>query len=46
MLTPSSVYDYNMDTKEKKLLKQAEIIGKGYDQNMYCLLYTSDAADE
>ena len=35
MLTPSSVYDYNMDTKEKKLLKQAEIIGKGYDQNMY-----------
>ena len=35
MLTPSSVYDYNMDTKEKKLLKQTEIIGKGYDQNMY-----------
>ena len=35
MLTPSSVYDYNMDTKEKKLLKQAEIIGKGYDQNVY-----------
>jgi len=35
MLTPSSVYDYNMDTQEKKLLKQSEIIGKGYDQSLY-----------
>ena len=35
MLTPSSVYDYNMDTKEKKLLKQSEVIGKGYDQSLY-----------
>ena len=35
MLTPSSVYDYNMDTKEKKLLKQTEVVGKGYDQSLY-----------
>ncbi|MDA9935311.1 S9 family peptidase [Candidatus Marinimicrobia bacterium] len=35
MLTPSSVYDYNMDTQEKKLLKQSEVIGKGYDQILY-----------
>lgn len=35
MLTPSSVYDYNMDTQEKKLLKQSEVIGKGYDQSLY-----------
>ena len=35
MSTPSSVYDYNMDTQEKKLLKQSEVIGKGYDQSLY-----------
>ncbi len=35
MLTPSSVYDYNMDTKEKKLLKQTEVVGKGYDRSLY-----------
>ena len=35
MLTPSSVYDYNMDTKEKKLLKQTQVMGKGYDQSLY-----------
>ena len=35
MLTPSSVYDYNMDTQDKKLLKQSEVIGKGYDQSLY-----------
>ena len=35
MLTPSSVYDYNMDTGEKKLLKQREVVGKGYDQDLY-----------
>ena len=35
MLTPSSVYDYNMETKEKTLLKQTEVIGKGYDKNLY-----------
>ena len=35
MLTPSSVYDYNMDTGEKVLLKKREIPGKGYDQDLY-----------
>jgi len=34
MTTPSSVFDYNMITKEKKLLKQQEIIG-GYDESKY-----------
>ena len=24
-----------MDTKEKKLLKQTEVVGKGYDQSLY-----------
>lgn len=28
LTTPSSVYDYNMNTKTKKLMKQQEIIGK------------------
>jgi oligopeptidase B len=27
MTTPPSVYDYNMDTKEKRLLKQREVLG-------------------
>lgn len=27
MTTPNSVYDYNMSTKEKKLMKQQEVIG-------------------
>ena len=35
MLTPYSVFDYNMDTGEKILLKQTQIVGKGYDQNLY-----------
>ncbi|MEY2916527.1 MAG: hypothetical protein RIS73_241, partial [Bacteroidota bacterium] len=29
LTTPSSVYDYNMGTKEKKLMKQQEVVG-GY----------------
>ena len=35
MLVPSSVFDYNMDTGEKVLLKQREVPGKGYDQSLY-----------
>ena len=35
MLTPYSVFDYNMDTGEKTLLKQTQIVGKGYDQSLY-----------
>jgi oligopeptidase B len=33
-ITPSSVYDYNMDTKEKELKKQQEVVG-GYNKNDY-----------
>ncbi len=34
LTTPSSVYDYNMATKEKQLMKQQEIVG-GYDPSKY-----------
>lgn len=34
LTTPSSTYDYGMDTKEKKLLKQQEVVG-GYDPQGY-----------
>jgi len=28
MKTPNSIYDFNMDTKERELLKQSEVVGK------------------
>ena len=34
LTTPASVYDYNMITKEKKLMKQQEVLG-GYNPNDY-----------
>jgi oligopeptidase B len=34
MVTPSSVYDYRMDTRERTLLKQQEVLG-GYDSSKY-----------
>ena len=34
LATPSSVYDYNMATKEKKLMKQQDIVG-GYSPTDY-----------
>jgi oligopeptidase B len=34
MTTPPSVYDFNVMTKERKLLKQTEVEG-GYDPNQY-----------
>lgn len=34
LTTPSSTYDYNMETKEKELKKQQEVIG-GYDPKNY-----------
>jgi oligopeptidase B len=34
LTTPDSVFDYNMQTKEKKLLKQQEVLG-GFDSNNY-----------
>jgi oligopeptidase B len=33
-VTPPSVYDYGMDTRERKLLKQTEVLG-GYDPSLY-----------
>ncbi len=33
-LTPSSVFDYDMDSKASKLLKQTEVLG-GYDKTRY-----------
>lgn len=34
LTTPGSVYDYNMTTREKKLMKQQEVLG-GYDPKDY-----------
>lgn len=34
LTTPASTYDYNMETKQKELLKQQEVIG-GYDPKDY-----------
>jgi oligopeptidase B len=34
MITPSSVYDYDMNTRQRKLLKQQEVLG-GYDPTKY-----------
>lgn len=34
LVTPMSVYDYDMDKKEKELKKQQEIVG-GYDKSKY-----------
>lgn len=34
LTTPASVYDYNMETADKKLMKQQEVVG-GYDPKDY-----------
>lgn len=34
MVTPASVYDYNMDTRERELKKQQPVLG-GYDSALY-----------
>jgi oligopeptidase B len=34
MVTPSSVYDYDMTSRERVLLKQTEVLG-GYDPSLY-----------
>lgn len=34
LTTPNSVYDYNMKTRERELLKQDEVLG-GFDKNNY-----------
>ncbi len=33
-VTPTSVYDYDMNTRERELLKQREVLG-GYDASLY-----------
>ncbi|WP_026998571.1 S9 family peptidase [Eisenibacter elegans] len=44
MTTPSSVYDYNMRTREKTLLKQQQVLG-GFDASAYAseVLYAKAA---
>lgn len=34
LITPSSVFDYNMDTRQRELKKQTEVLG-GYDPKLY-----------
>ncbi len=34
LVTPASVFEYNMDTREQKLLKETEIVG-GYDKTQF-----------
>jgi len=35
LATPSSVIDFNMQTKEKKVLKEQEVLGGKFDKNNY-----------
>jgi len=35
LTTPSSVLDFNMETKDKKVLKETEILGGKFDKNNY-----------
>lgn len=35
LITPPSVFDYDMETKERELKKQTEVLG-GYDPTQYC----------
>jgi oligopeptidase B len=45
LTTPSSLYDYNMDTREQELLKQQEVIG-GYNVEEYeAKRFMADARD-
>ncbi len=34
LVTPKSIYDYNMDTRKRRLMKQEEVLG-GYDPKQY-----------
>jgi len=45
MVTPPSVYDYDMDTQQATLLKQTEVLG-GYDASLYrCERISATAPD-
>jgi oligopeptidase B len=35
LTTPASVFDFNMDTQEKTLLKETEVLGGTFDKNNY-----------
>lgn len=43
MITPSSVFDYNLDTQERELKKQTEVLG-GYDRIQYASEWISATA--
>ncbi len=45
MTTPNSIYDYNMKTKEKVLLKQQEVIGKFNPDDYHAERLYADAKD-
>jgi oligopeptidase B len=45
LTTPNSTYDYNMKTRERKLLKQQEVVG-GYDAAGYVTERTWATADD
>ncbi len=45
LVTPKSVYDYNMKTKERELKKQEEVLG-GYDSDEYQSERTFALADD
>ena len=42
----SLIMHFRDDTSAFNGLKTEAIVGKGYLNNQFCLLYTSDAADE
>ncbi|WP_299440777.1 S9 family peptidase [uncultured Aquimarina sp.] len=35
LITPNSVIDFNMDTKEKEIKKEQEVLGDSFDKNNY-----------
>lgn len=45
LTTPNSIYDYNMATKEKKLMKRTEILGGYNPDNYQALRLFAKAAD-
>jgi oligopeptidase B len=45
MVTPSSIYDYNMDTHERALLKETPVPG-GFDRENYTSEYIFATADD
>ncbi|MCK4557588.1 MAG: S9 family peptidase, partial [Candidatus Aminicenantes bacterium] len=45
MTTPGSVFDYNMNTKEKKLLKQQEVLGDFDSANYHTERHFATAGD-